>query len=73
MNTLEGIAQRRPFHRVVIFLRDASGTYLHFSLSIMNGERLSQEPRRVEALMFSCTADVSERRHSVDRSSGWFL
>ena len=28
MNTLEGIAQRRPFHRVVIFLRDASGTYL---------------------------------------------
>ena len=30
MNTLEGIAQRRPFHRVVIFLRDASGTYLLF-------------------------------------------
>ena len=28
MNTLEGIAQRRPFHRAVIFLRDASGTYL---------------------------------------------
>ena len=28
MNTLEGVAQRRPFHRVVIFLRDASGTYL---------------------------------------------
>ena len=28
MNTLEGIAQRRPFHRAVIFLREASGTYL---------------------------------------------
>ena len=56
MNTLEGIAQRRPFHRAVIFLRDASGTYLlflfpafSFSFSILNGERLSQEPRRVEA------------------------
>ena len=34
MNTLEGIAQRRPFHRVVIFLRDASGTYLNLGGSL---------------------------------------
>ena len=34
MNTLEGIAQRRPFHRVVIFPRDALGTYLQLHASI---------------------------------------
>ena len=47
MNTLEGIAQRRPFHRIVIFLRDASGTYLRFP-SFLNGMTLSQEPHSAD-------------------------
>ena len=45
MNTLEGIAQRRPFHRVVIFLRDASGTYLYLQ-QFFKSLRQSRTERR---------------------------
>ena len=65
---LEVTAQRRHFKFAVICNLDADCTYLHFPSP--HGKRLSQEPRRFEDLMFSCSADVSERRHSVDRSSG---
>ena len=57
MNTLEGIAQRRPFHRVVIFLRDASGTYLLFPFPFLNGERLSQEPH--DTVLFQSFGSLS--------------
>ena len=60
MNTLEGIAQRRPFHRVVIFLRDASGTYLLFPFPFLNGERLSQEPH--DTVLFRASVHFLQMR-----------
>ena len=62
MNTLEGIAQRRPFHRVVIFLRDASGTYLHFSFSILNGDEA--KPRTSSFSECCIRQTCTSRRHS---------
>ena len=71
MNTLEGIAQRRPFHRVVIFLRDASGTYLHLSiLKLSTAESQLLWEQTVQTFSSLPTFHLSVLHFSVPSSQG---
>ena len=56
MNTLEGIAQRRPFHRVVKGLWDAEVTYLHQLFQLLSN--CTKVPTRdVQTIQFGSLAD----------------